>query len=163
MDYCPPGFSVHGILQTRIPEWVDMPYSRGASRPRDWTGVSSISCSGMQVLEHLCNVGTPSIWICNTKAYLTKSFAAIGYQNKRPAHGRPKCELGHSKTKAGRKVSSESVSRSVVFDSAIPCTVARKAPLSMGFFRQEYWSGLPFLYPGNFLDPEIEPRSLRGI
>ena len=33
------------------------------------------------------------------------------------------------------------VSRSVVFDSAIPWTVAHKAALSMGFSRQEYWSG----------------------
>ena len=31
--------------------------------------------------------------------------------------------------------------------SAIPWTVAHQAPLSMGFFRQEYWSGLPFLSP----------------
>ena len=33
---------------------------------------------------------------------------------------------------------------SVVFDSATPWTVAYQAPLSLGFFRQEYWSGLPF-------------------
>ena len=31
----PPHSSVHGILQTRIPEWVAMPFSRGSSRPRD--------------------------------------------------------------------------------------------------------------------------------
>ena len=31
--------------------------------------------------------------------------------------------------------------------------------MSMGFFRQEYWSGLPFPPPGNFPDPEIEPVS----
>ena len=36
------------------------------------------------------------------------------------------------------------VSHSVMSDSAIPWTVARQAPLSMGFSRQEYWSGLPF-------------------
>ena len=30
---------------------------------------------------------------------------------------------------------------------ATPCTVARQAPLSMGFSRQEYWSGLPFPSP----------------
>ena len=38
-------------------------------------------------------------------------------------------------------------------------TVARQAPLSMGFSRQEYWSGLPCLPPGDFPDPGIEPRS----
>ena len=37
--------------------------------------------------------------------------------------------------------------------------VARQAPLSMGFSRQGYWSGLPFPSPGDFPDPGIEPRS----
>ena len=40
---------------------------------------------------------------------------------------------------------------------ATPWTVARQAPLSMGFPRQEYWSGLPFPSPGDLPDPEIEP------
>ena len=39
-------------------------------------------------------------------------------------------------------------------------TVAHQAPLSMGFSRQEYWSGLPCLPPGNLPDPGIEPVSL---
>ena len=34
-----------------------------------------------------------------------------------------------------------------------PWTVARQAPLSMGFSRQEYWSGLPFHSPGDLPDP----------
>ena len=41
----------------------------------------------------------------------------------------------------------------------IPWTVACQAPLSMGFFQQEYWSGLPFPSPGDLPDPGIEPRS----
>ena len=40
-----------------------------------------------------------------------------------------------------------------------PWTVAHQAPPSMGFSRQEYWSGLPFLSPGDLSDPGIEPRS----
>ena len=40
-----------------------------------------------------------------------------------------------------------------------PWTVARQAPLSMGFPRQEYWSALPFPSPGDLRDPEIEPAS----
>ena len=43
-------------------------------------------------------------------------------------------------------------------DSATP-TVARQAPLSMEFSRQEYWSGLPFSSPGNLPNPGIEPWS----
>ena len=39
-----------------------------------------------------------------------------------------------------------------------PWTVAQ-APLTMGFLRQEYWSGLPFPYPGDLPVPEIEPES----
>jgi len=38
-------------------------------------------------------------------------------------------------------------------------TVAHQAPLSMGFSRQEYWSGLPFPSPGDLPDPGIKPRS----
>ena len=38
-------------------------------------------------------------------------------------------------------------------------TVARQAPLSMGFSQQEDWSGLPFPPPGDLLDPGIEPSS----
>ena len=40
-----------------------------------------------------------------------------------------------------------------------PWIVARQAPLSMGFSRQEYWSGLPFPSPDDLPDPGIEPRS----
>ena len=37
------------------------------------------------------------------------------------------------------------------------CTVARQASLSMGFSRQEYWSGLPFPSSGDLPDPGTEP------
>ena len=42
---------------------------------------------------------------------------------------------------------------------ATPWTVAHQAPLSMGFSRQEYWSGLPFPPPGDLPIPGIEPAS----
>ena len=51
----------------------------------------------------------------------------------------------------------ESFSRVRLF--ATPWTVANQAPPSMGFSRQEYWSGLPFPSPGDLPDPGIEPRS----
>ena len=41
---------------------------------------------------------------------------------------------------------------------ATPGAIACQAPLSMGFSKQEYWSGLPFPAPGNLLDPEIKPN-----
>ena len=40
-----------------------------------------------------------------------------------------------------------------------PWTVAYEVPPSMGFSRQEYWSGVPFPSPGDLPDPEIEPGS----
>ena len=39
-------------------------------------------------------------------------------------------------------------------------TVACQVPLSMGFSRQEYWSGLPFPPPGDLSDPGIKPESV---
>ena len=41
-------------------------------------------------------------------------------------------------------------------------TTALQAPLSMGFPRQKYWSGLPFLSPGDLPDPGIKPTSPAG-
>ena len=43
---------------------------------------------------------------------------------------------------------------------ATPWTVAHQGPLSMGFPRQEYWSGLPFPPPEGLPNPRIEPGSL---
>ena len=47
----------------------------------------------------------------------------------------------------------------VVSDSFDPTDNSPQAPLSMGFSRQEHWSGLPFPSPGDFPHPGIEPRS----
>ena len=44
-------------------------------------------------------------------------------------------------------------------DSVILWTAVHQAPLSMGFSRLEYWSGLPFPTPGHLPDPGIEPAS----
>ena len=52
----------------------------------------------------------------------------------------------------------KSLSRVRLF--ATPWTVAYQASPSMGFSRQEYWSGLPFPSPGDLPNPGIEPRSL---
>ena len=42
MDCSPPDFSVHGILQARILEWIAIPFSRGSSHPRDRTQADSL-------------------------------------------------------------------------------------------------------------------------
>ena len=42
---------------------------------------------------------------------------------------------------------------------ATPWTIARQAPWSMGYSRQEFWSGLPFPFPGDLPNPGIEPTA----
>ena len=51
----------------------------------------------------------------------------------------------------------------VVFDSLSHSNVAHQAPLSMRFFRREYWSGLPFPSPGDLPNPGIKPASLISL
>ena len=59
--------------------------------------------------------------------------------------------------KSKRKVKVKLLSYVQLF--ATPWTVAHQASPSMGFSRQEYWSGLPFALPGDLPHPGIEPRS----
>ena len=54
---------------------------------------------------------------------------------------------------------SQSSKLSLVWLFVIPWTVAYQAPLSIGFSRQEYWSGLQFLSTGDLPDPGIRPGS----
>ena len=52
MDCSPPGGSSHGIFQTRMLEWVAIPYSRGSSWPRNWTWVCHIAGETLYYLSH---------------------------------------------------------------------------------------------------------------
>ena len=72
-----------------------------------------------------------------------------------PPPGKPKSFAKYLWHKV--KVKVKSLSRVRLF--VTPWTVAYQAPLSIGFSRQEYWSGLPFSSPGDLPDPGIEPRS----
>ena len=58
-----------------------------------------------------------------------------------------------------QKVTAKVKSLSRVRLFVTPWTVAHQAPLSMGFSRQEYWSGLPFPSPGDLPNPGIKPGS----
>ena len=76
------------------------------------------------------------------------------------------CGVAQSRTRLKRRSSSSSSSSSVYAQSlsrvilfATPCTVARKAPLSMGFLRREYQSVLSFPPPGDLPNPGIKPVS----
>ena len=61
MDCSLSGFSVHGILQARILEWVDFPFSRGSSQPRDQTQVSLIDSLPSKPPGQPNNIGVGSL------------------------------------------------------------------------------------------------------
>ena len=85
MDCSPPGFSVHGILQARILEWVAIPFSRGSSWPRDWTRVSQIAGRFFPVyLTTKCKRHFLEIWKL-TFHYVNKPFAILIITEKRSA------------------------------------------------------------------------------
>ena len=108
----------------------------------------------------------PEIWP-------TLEFASWGFCTiiRLPVWGPPHCSEWGWETPDGSvwvctgvhlslyKVCVESVSRSVVSDSATPWTVAHQTPLFKGFSRQGYWSGLPFPSPQYLPDAGIEPES----
>ena len=60
----------------------------------------------------------------------------------------------------GKRVGCVGQVTSAVSDFITPQTVVCQAPLSMGFSRQEYWSGLPFPPPGDLPDPGVDPVAL---
>ena len=67
------------------------------------------------------------------------------------------CVLKEVRAQGHIRVRAKSFSR--VWPCVTPWTVACSAPLTTGYSRQEYWSGLPFPSPGDLPDPGIEPRS----
>ena len=86
------GFSVHGISQGRILEWVTLSYSRGSSQPRDWTRISYISCVGRQVLYH-CHLGsTPTSWLDLNPSVSTRTLSILSAAEPSiPASSLPPC------------------------------------------------------------------------
>ena len=56
-DSSTPGSSVHGILQARMLEWGAIPFSRGSSRPRDWT---LVFCTGRWIFYHWATWEAPN-------------------------------------------------------------------------------------------------------
>ena len=90
----------------------------------------------------------------NMPANLDNSAVATGLE-KVSFHSNPKERQCQRMLKV--KVKVKSLSRVRLF--ANPWTVAYQAHPSMGFSRQEYWSGLPFPSPGDLPDPGIEPGS----
>ena len=75
-DRSPTGSSVHGIFQKRILEWVAIPFTRGSSRPRDWT---QVSCIGGRFF---------TVW-ATSSAQFSCSVASDSLQPHEMQHARP--------------------------------------------------------------------------
>ena len=80
MDCGLPDCCIHGISQARILEWVAISFSRGTSRPRDWTQASCIAGSLLhcrQILYRLSHQGSPKISISQSQIKLPFFFVDI--------------------------------------------------------------------------------------
>ena len=113
-----------------------MSSSKGSSQPRDWTQVSCIAgrfFTSWATREAHRNI-SGAIRSCSVLIYVYKNLLHV-------------CVTWCSVTQSCPTLCS-------------PMDVARQAPLSMAYFRQEYWSELPFPPPGDLSDPGIEPGLL---
>jgi len=146
--YCSlPGSSAHGILQARILEWVAIPFSRGSSRTRDRT---QISCFGGRVF---------TIWAAAAAAMSLQSCPTLCDPRDGSPPGSPVPGILQARTlecvaisfsNAWKwKVKVKSLSRVGLFST--PWTAAYQAPPSIGFSKQEYWSGVPLPSPNIWL------------
>ena len=145
MDSSPPGSSAHGILQARILEWVAILSSRGSSQARDrtWgphTAGRFFTIRATMLSPHL------RMWPCLEAGSLQMSWVKMRPDWRRVALN----PTGWS--------SVTHVQRFVIL-----WTIAHQAPLSMGFSRQEDWSGLPFPSPWYLSDTGLEPACISCV
>ena len=162
MDY-----TIHRILQAIILEWVTIPFSKGIFQTRDWTQVSHIIggfftswatseaqeywsgqpiASPADILDWGIELGTPyyrrlfTVW-ATREAHCHKTNQEMwDWENNTSGGGN--WQIKHMVQKNRMCI------LSCVQLFATPWTIDHQAPLSIGFCRQEYWSGLPFPSPG---------------
>ena len=119
MDCSLPGSSVYGILQTRISEWVAIPFSRGSSQPRDKIQVSCIASRLFTITAtRVAQVTWSCLTIYNPMLNTVELRGVWGNQWKITVH------------QHFSLLQVTLFSRSVVSDSEIPWTAAHQASLS---------------------------------
>ena len=155
MDCSLPGFSVLGIFQARKLEWVAMSFSRESSWPRDWTRIFSSSALAEGSLP-LAPPGKPSPSSAHSKKFAF--FCHISENPRKRIIYHRSLTLSWTPSFLQDKWSEVKLLSRVRL-LATPWTVAYQAPPSMGFSRQEYWSGLPFPSPRDLPNPGLEPGS----
>ena len=159
--------SIHGIFQARVLEWVAISFSRGNSRPRGRTRVyphcrQTLYClSRWGSLRHLLLLLPLSLQSCPTLCDPTdRSQPGSPVPGILQARTLEWVAISFSNAwKWNMKVKSLSHVRLLV----TPWTSAYQAPASIGFSRQEYWSGLPFPSPEEIPDPGIKPGSIHIV
>ena len=138
MDCSLPGSSVHRILEARILEWVAISFS---SDP----GITPRS-PALQADSLACELqGKPPY---NPSYLAVTIFHRIGHN----LATKPPPSYFNMKV----KVLATQLCPALVTSWTVAC----QAPASMGFSRQEYWSGLPFPSPGDLPNPGIKPGLL---
>ena len=167
MNCSPPDSTDHEIFQARILKWVAISFSSWSSQPRDQTCISYIdrwilylwanredlviTLSSVQSLSHVRLFATP--WTAQPTTFL-RPWDFPGKSTGVGCH----CLLRlFSYTNLIMLRCVHACILSDVRQFVTPWTVAYQAPLSVGFFRQEYWSGFPS--PGDIPNPGIEPNS----
>ena len=121
-DGSPPGFPTPGILQARILEWVAISFSFM------WSAAAAKSLQSCPTLCDPIDGSPPGFPVLGILKARTLEWVAIFFSNAWK-----------------RRVKVKSLSRARLL--VTPWTVAYQAPPSMGFSRQEYWSGVPFPSP----------------
>ena len=165
MDCSPPSSSVHGISQARILRWVAISFSRGSSRPSDWTWVSHIAGRFFTVwatrqihLYPLVLFNSPSLHH-HCLFYLAPHSLCFRYSTS-VFEGWREMGWGVCVWTLVRITSRSfclawpwgrisALQVNWLWPFATPWIAAHQAPLFLGFFRQAYWSGLPFPSPGD--------------
>ena len=150
MDWSLPDSSLHGILWARILEWVTMPSSTGSFRPRDRTCVSCGSwiAGRFFTAEPL---GKPCMYLSMHLTLLQSKYIPTWHQDMVPVS----FHFSWLKLYFIPFFFVPDIALLLLLLSrfsrvqlcATPDTAAHQAPPSLGFSRQEHWSGLPFPSP----------------
>ena len=170
MDCSLLGSIVYAVSQLRILEWVAISSSRGSASPRNRTWVSQVSCIGKWILYHWATWGAQNTaaaaaaaakslqscpTLCNPIGGSPPGSTVPGILQARTLEWVAISFSNAWKWKVKAKLLSS------VRLLATPWTAAHQAPPSMGFSRQEYWSGVPLPSPQNTaIEIQILPRQI---
>ena len=170
MDCSLLGSIVCAVSQLRILEWVAISSSRGSASPRNQTWVSQVSCIGKWILYHWATWGAQNtaaaaaaaakslqscLTLCNPIGGSPPGSTVPGILQARTLEWVAISFSNAWKWKVKAKLLSS------VRLLATPWTAAHQAPPSMGFSRQEYWSGVPLPSPQNTaIEIQILPRQI---